>query len=94
LAVRWILDLLSALVWLAQGRRDSFRAVVRAHRDFRAMRRGDFAAEGERTPATSLRDKRRSVQSTRRATPRGVYRGSVVLAYLLGLRTFSRLRMR
>jgi len=116
LAVRWMLDLLSATVWLAQGKRDNFRAVVRAHRDFRAMRRGEFAAEGdpktargtasgatseaayvsplERASEPSLRDKRRTIQRSRRATPRGVYRGSVVLAYLLGLRAFSRLKIR
>ncbi len=36
LAVRHLLDALSGLVYLVQGKREMCRAVVRAHRDFRA----------------------------------------------------------
>lgn len=69
LPLRMILDGCSALVYLATGHPDAFRAVWNAHRDFR-----------RRLP--ELRPVRRSVQEGRTAEPQGVYRGSVLLRYL------------
>lgn len=75
---RPLLDLLAALSYLVQGRADNFRAVFRAWRDFFRWH-----------PA--LAEKRRAVQSSRKASARHVYRGSIVARYLLGGRTFGRL---
>ncbi len=76
--LRPTLDLLAALSYLAQGRADNFRAVFRAWRDFFRWH-----------PA--LAGKRRAIQSARKAEARHIYRGSVVLRYMLGGRTFGRL---
>ena len=80
IAVRMVLDGLSALISLLKGSADNFRAIVRAHHDFRAMKR-DSSPDG-------LREKRRAVQAGRITTPYGVYRGSIVLRYLFGCRRF------
>lgn len=75
---RPVLDLLAALSYLAQGRADNFRAVFRAYRDFFKWH-------------PSLAKKRRAIQSSRKASARHVYAGSIVARYLLGGRTFGRL---
>lgn len=77
--VRPGLDLLAALSYLVQGRADSFRAVFRAWRDF-------LGWHGE------LARKRRAIRASRRGSAAAnIYRGSVLLRYLLGRRTFGRL---
>lgn len=76
--VRPVLDLLAALSYLAQGRADNFRAVFRAWRDF-------LRWHGK------LAEKRRAIRSARKAEAQHIYRGSIVLRYLLGGRTFGRM---
>lgn len=76
--VRPALDLLAALSYLAQGRYDNFRAVFRAWREFLGWHR-------------QLARKRRLVRRTRRAEARHIYRGSILLRYLLGRRSFGRM---
>ena len=77
--LRPALDLLAALSYLAQGRGDHFCAVLRAWRDFLRWHK-------------ALRRKRRAIRSTRCAEAADmIYRGSVVLRYLLGRRTFGRM---
>jgi GT2 family glycosyltransferase len=79
--VRMILDGLSAMAYLMQGKRENFKAVTDAHRDFKAMRR------------ESLPEKRRLVQQAHTASPKGIYRGSILLRYLFGRRRFDRLKV-
>ena len=77
--VRPVLDLMAALSYLAQGRGDNFRAVFRAWRDFLRWH-------------GSLSRKRKEIRQQCRGTVAGkVYRGSVVLRYLLGRKTFGRM---
>ena len=72
------LDVLAALSYLVQGRADNFRAVFRAWRDFLKWH-------------PSLAEKRRAIQSSRKAGVRHIYRCSILLRYFLGGRTFGRL---
>ena len=75
--VRPALDLLAALSYLAQGRGDNFRAVFRAYRDF-------ICWHGV------LARKRRAIRAIRKGSAaENIYRGSVVLRYLSGRRTFG-----
>ena len=75
--VRPALDILAAFSYLVQGRGANFRAVFRAYRDF-------FHWHGE------LSRKRRAIRADRRGSAaEHIYRGSVVLRYLLGRRTFG-----
>ena len=77
--VRPVLDLMAALSYLAQGRGDNFRAVFRAWRDFLRWH-------------GSLSCKRKEIRQQCRGTVAGkVYRGSVLLRYLLGRKTFGRM---
>lgn len=73
---RLTLDGVSGFVFLLQFRPKHFRAVFRAHMSFY-----------RRLP--SLRRKRRMVQAMRTVRPDKIYRGSVVLDYFTGKRTFS-----
>ena len=75
--LRMLLDGGSALVYLLTGKWNYFKAVWRAHCDFRKMRR-DY-----------LRTERQRVQSRVVAQPEGIYRGSILLRYLLGKREFG-----
>lgn len=76
---RPVLDLLAALSYLAQGRGDNFRAVFRAWRDFLKWH-------------PDLRRKRKSIRNYRKGSAAGkIYRGSVLLRYLAGRRTFGRM---
>ena len=79
-AARLWLNALAAAVYLVRGQRENWSAVWRAHKDFRKMVR-----EG-------LRESRRTIQSCRKAKPAGIYRGSILLAYLFGKRRFSEFR--
>ncbi len=74
--LRPALDLLAALSYLAQGRADNFRAVFRAWRDFFKWH-------------SALSRKRRAIRSARKAEAGHIYRGSIVVRYLLGGRTFG-----
>ena len=77
--VRPALDLLAALSYLVQGRSDNFRAVFRAYRDFLRWHR-------------DLSRKRKTIRQNRKGSAEEkIYRGSVVLRYLLGRRTFGRM---
>ena len=76
--VRPVLDLLAALSYLAQGRADNFRAVFRAWRDFLRWH-------------GALSEKRRAIRTSRKAEARHIYRGSIVVRYMLGGRTFGQL---
>ena len=74
--VRPPLDLLAACSYLAQGRWDNFRAVFRAWRDFIVWH-------------PSLAAKRRAVRGDRRTEARHIFRGSILLRYLVGRRCFG-----
>jgi hypothetical protein len=74
--VRPALDLLAALSYLAQGHWSCFCAVFRAWRDFLKWH-----------PA--LRAKRRAVRGSRAGSACGIYRGSLLLRYFFGRRTFG-----
>lgn len=82
-SMRWVLflrmfmDAMSAAVFMLQGRTDLFKVVFNAHSDFDRSR-------GE------LRIKRKAIQASRvkNHIPQ-IYRGSIVLRYMLGLRRFS-----
>ena len=76
--LRPALDVLAALSYLVQGRADNFRAVFRAWRDFLKWH-------------PLLAEKRRAIQTSRKAGVRHIYRGSILLRYFLGGRTFGRL---
>ncbi len=77
LFVRMILDGLSAGVFLLQGKGSFCRAVFRAHRDYSRWR-------------PELRKQREEIQAARRVPhTRNIFRGSIVLRYLLGRRAFG-----
>ncbi len=76
--IRPFLDLLAAFSYLAQGQRANFQAVFRAYRDFLRWH-------------GMLTQKRDSIRRNRKGEATGVYRGSIVLRYLLGRRTFDNL---
>lgn len=78
LFARMALDGVAAFVFLLQGRPDFFRKVFVAHMDFHRQRK-------------SLHEKRRRIQRSRVARPYGIYRGSIVLMHMLGLRKFGRM---
>jgi hypothetical protein len=61
--VRMVLDGLAAIVYLLQGRPRNFAAVVRAHRDFRRMKKGaDIGIPGGGS-GVGLREKRKEIQA-------------------------------
>lgn len=76
--LRPALDLLAALSYLVQGRADNFRAVFRAWRDFLRWH-------------GVLSRKRRAIRGARKSESRYIYRGSILLRYLLGRRVFGKL---
>jgi GT2 family glycosyltransferase len=73
--VRMVLDGGSALAYLLTGRWKFFRAVVRAHRDYRRQS-SDFVSSRNDIAATPLNT---------------IYRGSILLRYLFGWRRFGRM---
>lgn len=76
--VRMILDGCSALVYLLQGRKHFFHAVLRAHDDFRKWK-------------PHLREQRAEILAAKVAKSRNIYHGSILFRYLIGLRTFDRM---
>lgn len=75
--VRPVLDLLAALSYLAQGRTENFWAVGRAYRDFMRWH-------------SALARKRRAIRSQLRGSASDkIYKGSILLRYLFGRRTFG-----
>ncbi len=79
LLARMVLDGISALVFLMQGRWDFFKVVVRSHIDFYQI-------------LGMLRTKRRTIQDGRKGSAStNLHRGSIVLRYALGFRTFGRM---
>lgn len=77
--VRPVLDLAAACSYLLQGRAANFRAVFRAYRDFLRWH-------------GALVRKRRAIRGAGKARASApIYRGSIVLRYLFGGRTFGRM---
>ena len=76
--LRPLLDALAALSYLVQGHGRAFLAVFRAWGDFLKAH-----------PA--LRAERRAVQAAAVKRPAGIYRGSILLCFLAGRRTFGRI---
>lgn len=77
--VRPWLDAAAAVSYLFQGRADNFRAVFRAWRDFLKWH-------------PVLSERRRMIRGSKVGDPTDrIYRGSVVLRYLLGRRSFGRM---
>lgn len=78
LPARMVLDGLAALVYLLQGKVSFFKSVLKAHIDFYKW-------------VKALRLKRRSIQNNAIQNPQYVYRGSILLRYFLGKKTFGKL---
>ncbi len=77
--VRPVLDLAAACSYLLQGRAANFRAVFRAYRDFLRWH-------------GALARKRRAIRGAGKARASApIYRGSIVLRYLFGGRSFGRM---
>lgn len=76
--VRPLTDLLAALSYLMQGRGRAFTAVFRAWRDFL-------------TDHPRLATERRKIRASAKKSPLGIYRGSILLRYLLGWKSFRKL---
>ncbi len=77
--VRPVLDLAAACSYLLQGRAANFRAVFRAYRDFLSWH-------------GALARKRRAIRGAGKARASApIYRGSIVLRYLFGGRSFGRM---
>lgn len=74
--LRMMLDGCSALVYLFQGKRHFFRAVFRAHADYRKWK-------------PQLRVQRAGILASKAAEPRNIYNGSIILRYIFGRRTFG-----
>ena len=78
LALRMVLDGLSALIFLAQGKHHFFGAVWKAHRDYYRWR-------------PQLRVQRDKIQAQVKARSAYIYNGCIILRYLLGKRRFGHL---
>ncbi len=76
LTLRMLCDGASALMFLLKGEKDNFKAVVDAHREFRAW-----------LPA--LRAKRSRIAAQSISESKTIYNGSVILRYIFGRRTFG-----
>ena len=72
MSVRWLIDDATALVYLLQGNREYFRAVRRAHRGFRSLRRGLASAASGRRCVTGYWKKCVILQSLLRGA--GIFR--------------------
>jgi hypothetical protein len=92
-ALRRAMNRLSGLVYLARGERGNFDAVVRAHRDFRAMRQQLRVTQIERTSFDKVKNYELRVDKPAHKTTklRGVWHGSIILRYIFGGRRFGRL---
>lgn len=78
ISARLVLDGVAVLGWLMVGKPGFFKAVWQAHRDFFNRRRG-------------LRSVRADIQASRKASPLHIYRGSIILRYILGRKKFGNL---
>ena len=78
LLCRMLLDGGSALVWLLTGKWAYFKAVVRAHRDFYRW-------------LPELRKQRRQIQACAVSKARFIYKGSILLRYMMGHKRFGHL---
>lgn len=76
--VRMVLDGIAAACYLVTGRVKFFKAVWNAHVDF--YRR-----------LKELRSMRRAIQSSAAPHPQGIYRGSIILRYIFGRKSFGRM---
>jgi hypothetical protein len=76
IAARLVLDGIAAAGYLVAGKPKFFMAVWQAHRDFFRRR-------------PELRAARRHIQLSRVASPRFIYKGSIVLRYLIGRKRFG-----
>lgn len=76
--LRMILDGASALIYLLQGKRHFYRAVLEAHRDFRARK-------------PEIRRQRSGIRASAIAKPKTIYKGSILLRYIFGGRTFGKM---
>ena len=76
--LRPLADMLAALSYLAQGHPDWAWAVVRAHRDFLKWH-------------PRLLAERRKIREAAVSESEEIYKGSIVLRYLLGMRTFGKI---
>lgn len=75
---RPILDTMAALSYLASGNTQGFKAVFRAWRNFLAAHH-------------TLAAKRHAIRSRCKSKPHTIYHGSILLRYLLGLRSYTKL---
>lgn len=78
LTIRMVLDGIAALGWLFAGKPEFFKAVRQAHREFRRL-------------MPELKIMRREIQASGIAKPQFIYRGSIVLRYILGRKRFGNL---
>lgn len=76
--VRMILDGCSAIVYLLQGKKHFFRAVFRAHSDFRKWK-------------PQLKVQRAEILAAKVTKSQNIYRSSIILRYIFGRRTFGRM---
>lgn len=74
--VRMLLDGASAAVYLLSGRKESYKAVLAAHKDYRKEK-------------SLLKEKRRKNMAMRKRPPYGIYKCSVLLRYFFGFRRFG-----
>ncbi len=98
ICLRIVMNFGSSLIYLLRGQLRNFAAVWRAHRDFRKMRislrKKRYAVQSLRLatqtagqPAPETTQTAQSGHQTPRLT--GIYRGSILLAYLFGCKRFS-----
>lgn len=96
--LRPVLDLLAAFSYLLQGRGRNFWAVVRAYRDFFAWH--GALARKRRTIRGTLKEEQVTQTGAAQApvnqprplrNPATIYRGSIVLRYFFGRKTFGKL---
>lgn len=84
LFIRMCLDGLSGAVYLLQGKISYLQAVVKAHTDFKKMRkdakRTQYPSGAETAPICGVRK-----------IPAGMYPGSIILAFFTGKKKFSQL---
>lgn len=78
LSLRMLCDGVSAMVFLLKGEKENFKAVVSAHKEFRAW-------------IPDLKAKRRKIIEAQKAESAQIYSGSIILRYLAGRRTFGRM---
>ncbi len=78
LSARLILDGVAATGWLATGKVQLFKAVWQAHREFFRRR-------------SELKVVRGKIQAAKKASPRYIYRRSIILRYICGNKTFGKL---